>query len=81
MKVRIRDWRGSQVVSLEAALTPFEHLDNEGIAESARYQARRNAEVLGRLLAFLVEQHGSQMDLATAKEIAGVHGDMEIADD
>ena len=74
----VKTWRGDQEVTLNAALTPYSHYDEGGVAESAQHQADAASEAIGVLLAYLVEK--GHLTLDEAKEIAGVYDDIEILD-
>jgi hypothetical protein len=74
MKVRTKDFRWKDTeMELSDLLTPTN--DDDGIAERAYALAQTNAEVIGRLVAHLVET--GAILLPDALTICGVYGEVE----
>lgn len=78
MKVKIKDWSGSQTLPLEAACTPYSSADDRGQLETVETQLQLVSDTLGRLIANLIEKHILTID--EAKEMISDYGDWEIAE-
>lgn len=77
MRVRVKSYGRERDYELEAYLTPAGYHDyGSGELEDMKSDARATAEVMGRLLAKLVDNR--TITLEEAVEIAGKYDDVEL---